>query len=67
MILDLEGRKVMGLNPTGSFVWGLLDGRHSVAQIAAAVADRFQVPADRAAGDVGAFLAALAARGLIEN
>lgn len=66
MILDLEGRKVMGLNPVGSFVWGSLDGRHTAAQIAAAVADRFQVSADRAAADVGAFLSALSTRGLIE-
>ena len=67
MILDLEGRRVMGLNPVGSFVWGLLDGRRSAAQIAAAVAERFQVSADRASGDVGAFLAVLSARELIDT
>jgi hypothetical protein len=67
VILDLEGRKVMGLNPVGSFVWGLLDGQRTPVQIAAAVADRFQITADRAAADVGAFLAALSARGLIET
>jgi hypothetical protein len=66
VILDLEGRKVMGLNPVGSFVWGLLDGQRTAAQVAAAVADRFQVSADRAAADVDAFLSALSARGLIE-
>ncbi len=66
MILDLEGHKLMGLNPTGSFVWGFLDGRHTLAQIAVAVAERFQVPADRAAADVSAFAAVLSKRGLIE-
>lgn len=67
MILDLEGRKVMGLNPVGSFVWGLLDGQHTAAQVAGAVADRFQITGARAAADVGAFLAALSARGLVET
>jgi hypothetical protein len=67
VILDLEGRRVMGLNPAGSVVWGMLDGRHSVATIAAAVADRFQLTGDRAAADVRAFLAVLSARGLIET
>ncbi len=67
VILDLEGHKLMGLNPTGSFVWGLLDGRRTLAQIAAAVADRFQVSVDRAAADVSAFAGLLSHRGLIET
>jgi len=67
VILDLVGHKVMGLNPTGSFVWGLFDGRRSLAHIAAAVADHFQVSADRAAADVSAFAAVLSERGLIET
>ncbi len=66
VILDLEGHKLMGLNPTGSFVWGLLDGRRTLAQIAAAVVERFQVSADRAEADVSAFAAVLSQRGLIE-
>jgi hypothetical protein len=67
VILDLEGRKVMGLNPVGSFVWGLLDGSHTAAQIGEAVAARFDVPAERAAADVGVFLSALQARGLTDT
>lgn len=67
MILDLEGRKLMGLNPTGSFVWGLLDGQRTLAQLAAAVAERFQVSDERALADVSAFVAALAERGLVET
>jgi hypothetical protein len=66
VILDLEGRRVMGLNPVGSLVWNLLDGKRTAAEIAAAVADRFQIANHRAAEDVGAFLSALSARGLIE-
>jgi hypothetical protein len=66
VILDLEGRRVMGLNPVGSLVWNLLDGKRTAAEIAAAVADRFQIANHRAAEDVGVFLGALLARGLIE-
>ncbi len=66
VILDLEGHKLMGLNPTGSFVWGLLDGKRTLAEISAAVAERFQVPAERAVADVSQFAAMLSERGLIE-
>jgi hypothetical protein len=67
VILDLEGHSLLGLNPTGSFVWGLLDGGHTLAQIASAVADRFQVSAERAAHDVSAFAEVLSRRGLIQT
>jgi hypothetical protein len=67
VILDLEGRKVMGLNPVGSFVWGLLDGRRTEAEIAAAVAARFDIATERALADVSAFLSSLVARGLIDT
>ena len=56
----------MGLNAVGSFVWGLLDGRRTVAELARAVAERFQVPTERALADVGAFLAVLRDRQLVE-
>jgi hypothetical protein len=67
VILDLEGRKVMGLNPVGSFVWSLLDGARTAEQIGEAVAARFQIGAKQAAADVGVFLSALEARGLVDT
>jgi len=67
VILDLEGKKVMGLNAVGSFVWGLLDGTRTVGGIADAVARQFDVGSDRATADVVSFLAALTARGLIDT
>lgn len=67
VILDLEGHKLMGLNPTGSVVWGFLDGRHTLAQIAAAVAEQFEVSVERAVADVTAFVALLSERGLVET
>lgn len=67
VLLDLAGRTIMGLNPVGSFAWGLLDGRRTVAEVAAAVAAHFAVGAERAAADLGLFLADLRDRGLIET
>lgn len=57
----------MGLNPVGSFVFGLVDGTRSVADLAAAVAARFGIGADRALADAAAFLGELRARGLLEE
>lgn len=67
VLLDLAGRRIMGLNPVGSFAWGLLDGRRTVADLAAAVAAEFAVMPERAAADLSAFLADLRDRGLIET
>lgn len=66
MILDLEGRKVLGLNPVGSVVWGLMDGQRTVREISREVAARFGVDEARARADVEVFLSTLATRGLVE-
>ena len=56
----------MGLNASGSFAWGLLDGKRTLAEVAAAVADHFQVGGERAAADLTRFLSSLRDRGLVE-
>jgi hypothetical protein len=66
VLLDLEGRTILGLNAVGSFVWPLLDGRRSVAELGDAVAARFAVDADRARRDVAGFLGELSTRGLLQ-
>jgi hypothetical protein len=66
VLLDLEGRRILGLNPAGSHLWGLLDGQRSPAELATALAERFNLGAERARADVDAFLAELYARGLVE-
>src|SRR3990172_9723727 len=43
VLLDLHGRRVVGLNPVGSFVFGLLDGARTVAALAPAGAERVGV------------------------
>jgi hypothetical protein len=67
VLLDLHRRRLMGLNPVGSFVFGLLDGTRPVRALADAVSERFGVSPERALGDVGTFLGLLAACGLVED
>jgi hypothetical protein len=67
VLLDLHGRRIMGLNPVGSFTFGLVDGKRAVGDLAAAIAARFGVAEDRALADVAAFLGDLRARGLLEE
>ena len=66
VLLDLEGRTILGLNAVASFLWPLLDGRRTVAELGDAVAERFSVTAERARGDVLRFLVDLQGRGLVQ-
>jgi hypothetical protein len=63
VIVDLERRLVIGLNPTASLIWSLLKD-HDEAAIAAKVAARFDVAPEAAQTDVREFFEALKARGL---
>lgn len=67
VLLDLDGRRVLGLNPVGSFVFPLIDGTRTVGGLAAEVAQRFGVPVQRAEADLQVFLAGLAQRGFVEG
>lgn len=67
VLLDLEGKRILGLNRVGSFVFPLLDGTRTVTGLAGAVAERFGVGRDRAESDVRVFLAELARRGFVEG
>jgi len=62
MSLAPEGR-VLGLNPTGSLVWSMLEERDEEGLVAAVV-QRFAVDDARAREDVRGFLAFLRERGL---
>jgi hypothetical protein len=67
VLLDLQGRRLLGLNPAGSFLFPLLDGGRTVAHLAAALAERFGIEASRAEADVRLFLGELARRGFVEG
>ena len=64
VIMNLAGARVLGLNPTGALVWSLLDEKDE-SEIAAAVAERFEIDAETAGRDVREFVALLRDRGLV--
>lgn len=55
------------LNATGVFVWDQLDGRRSVRELGAAVAEKFAVAPALAMADVVKFLSSLLERNLAER
>ena len=56
VLLDRAGGRVHQLNATASFVWSKLDGSTSPHDVAAAVAEAFEVEPETAARDVTALL-----------
>lgn len=67
VLLDLQGKRILGLNRAGSFVFPLLDGGRTVAGLAASLADQFGIEVATAEADVRSFLADLATRGFVEG
>jgi hypothetical protein len=67
VVLDLEGKRLLGLNSAGSYVFPLIDGTRTVAGLAASLAERFGVEVGRADTDLRLFLRELARRGFIEG
>ena len=67
VLLDLEGKRLLGLNRSGSFVFPLFDGERTVAGLAAMMAQRFGIEVAKAEADLRAFLADLSARGFVEG
>ena len=65
-LVVLAGKaEVKVLNPVGMTVFALLDGRHSVREIAAIVARDFEVDSAQAFTDVQEFLAELGGQGML--
>jgi pyrroloquinoline quinone biosynthesis protein D len=65
VVLDLDGMVLRGLNPSGARAWALLDGRRTLGEVAALLATRYSLPAERALGDLVAFAGDLLRRGLL--
>lgn len=57
--------KRLELDEMGTFVWGLIDGEHSVRQIAAAFTEHYEVQAREAELSVTAFIKTIGQRGII--
>lgn len=67
-LVVLPGRsEVKVLNPVAIKVFGLLDGSHSVDQIARLVTEEFEVGEKQAVEDIRAFLEELDRHGMLES
>ena len=55
----------VGINPVGVAIWKLLDGKHSLTEIAAEVQARFEEVPESAADDLVAFIHNLEERGFV--
>lgn len=61
----LESNGLFMLNELGTFIWDLLPGAESEADICKAVLDQYDVPMERAQQDVSEFLEKLRSMGII--
>ncbi len=66
VLLHRAGGFVHQLNNTASFIWSRLDGHTSPHDVAAAVAEAFDVEPEKAARDVDAFVDQLKSLDLLE-
>jgi pyrroloquinoline quinone biosynthesis protein D len=64
--VDLESEQAHALNPVGVAVLERCDGTLTVGEIVVEVCDIFDAPREQITADVHAFMADLAARGMIE-
>lgn len=67
LVLDLHSGRYYGVGPVGAVVWELLDGRRTLAEVAAEVCRRFEVDREQAESDLVAFLDSLEGRGLVRR
>jgi len=66
VIIDVPARIAIGLNPSGSFVWDLIED-HDLQEIADKLAEHFQISSRRAVRDVTKLVEELKSRRLIEE
>lgn len=64
-VADMQ--RLFALEGVGAFIWGKLDGETAVAEIAALVADRFDVDLETAEKDVAVFIDELLKNELIST
>lgn len=65
VVLALDSKVLRGLNPVGSRVWELIDGRRSIEEIVIQLAEEFDVDLTRARDEVDAFVRDLLSKGLV--
>ena len=67
LLVDLDGGELLSLSGTGCELWALIDGSRNEADIARALADRYDAEPSIVEDDVGLCLADLEAAGLVER
>lgn len=65
VLLVPDDAYTLALNRTGACIWALIDGQHTLAEVADAVATDFEVDQATACIDVLDFVAQLAQRDLV--
>lgn len=67
ILLDLSSGYYFRLNDVGTYIWSLLDGKHTLAEIIEEVVRRFDVSQRQAKKDLDSFIQYLLAENLIEK
>ena len=65
VIVTPDDGKVRVLNRTGTAIWLMIDGNHSLVDITDNISQKFEVSRSQALEDVGDFLSDLSNKGLI--
>ncbi len=66
VLLDQSGERLHHLNVTGTLVWSCLDGRSTLAEIAADISRELGAPTTTVMDETVAIMAALQAEGLVD-
>ncbi len=66
VLLNIEGKELLGVNEVAARIWALCDGAHSIDQLTATIAEEFEIDLPTAAADVRTFLTQLLAAKTIE-
>jgi len=65
LLFDPDSGKVVGLNPVSVFIWKLLDGNHTEAEILVALRDHFEKVPEEADQHLKEFVQGLVERGFV--
>ncbi|HEV8471302.1 MAG TPA: PqqD family protein [Methylomirabilota bacterium] len=66
VLLNLRSGVYFGLDPVGSRIWALIDGRRTAADIVGALTTEYEVDATTCEGDLVTFLTALRDNDLVD-
>jgi len=65
VLFNPDTAAAVGINPVGVAIWKLLDGQHSLDEIAKTVRDSFSDVPEDSFGDMKAFVSDLASKGFV--